>query len=117
MIQMSNHHLPQTCLLVSGARISCAATLTGDMALQAVAGHLLLRTAHYHPQTLSSVLWAYATQEVYPGIATMDAAASFICNNLQVGLLLVSGPYTFLHTLPALIHQFLKHHMLHHAAQ
>lgn len=54
------------------------------MALQAVAGHLSQRTAHYNSQTLSNVLWAYATQEVYPGMAAMDAAVSFICNNLQV---------------------------------
>jgi hypothetical protein len=53
-------------------------------AMQAVAGHMTQRIGQYSPQSLSNVMWAFATQETHPGTATLDAAALFVCKSLQV---------------------------------
>lgn len=52
--------------------------------MQAVAGHLTQRIGHYSPQSLSNILWAFATQETHPGTPALDAAALLVCKCLQV---------------------------------
>ncbi len=52
--------------------------------MQAVAGHVTQRIGQYSPQSLSNVMWAFATQETHPGSGTLDAAALFVCKTLQV---------------------------------
>ncbi len=52
--------------------------------MQAVAGHMTQRIGQYSPQSLSNVMWAFATQETHPGSATLDAVALFVCKSLQV---------------------------------
>lgn len=51
---------------------------------QAVAGHVRQRVGQYSPQSLSNVMWAFATQETHPGSSTLDAVALFVCKSLQV---------------------------------
>ena len=55
--------------------------------MQAVAGHLTQRGGQYSPQSLSNVLWAFATQEINPGTPVLDAAALLVCKTLQVSAL------------------------------
>ena len=52
--------------------------------MQAVAAHMTQRTGQYSPQSLSNVLWAFATQETHPGTPALDAAALLVCKSLQV---------------------------------
>lgn len=59
--------------------------------MQAVAGHLTQRIGQYSPQSLSNVLWAFATQETHPGAAALDAAALLVCKTLQVSALQAYG--------------------------
>lgn len=51
---------------------------------QVVAGHVTQRIKQYSPQSLSNVMWAFATQETHPGSATLDAVGFFVCKSLQV---------------------------------
>ena len=55
-----------------------------SLAMQAVAGHLTQRIGQYSPQSLSNVLWAFATQENNPGTPALDAAALLVCKTMQV---------------------------------
>lgn len=70
---------PVSLLILHGTRCSLYM-----LAVQAVAGHLTQRIGQYSSQSLSNVLWAFATQETNPGTPALDAAALLVCKTLQV---------------------------------